>query len=91
MAVTLDEAKAYLRVDSNDENDLISGMLLTSKKLVMDVGRMTEEKFASESDITDTAVKFCLSYLYENRNTADFRKLQLNLRSLLFAQREGVL
>ena len=28
---------------------------------------------------------------YENRNTADYHKLTLTLRALLFAQREGVI
>jgi uncharacterized phage protein (predicted DNA packaging) len=91
MIITLDEAKQYLRVDSDDENVLIGKMLLTAKKLVMDVGRMTEEELEAESDTADTAIKFCLSYLYENRNGADYHKLTLNLRYLLFAQREDTI
>ena len=34
---------------------------------------------------------YTVSYLYENRNGADYHKLTLMLRALLFAQREGVI
>ena len=89
--VSLKEAKIYLRVDTDDEDRQISDFLLTAKKLCMEVGRMDEEKFERNEDITRTAVLFVVSYLYENRNTADFAKLTLSLRSLLFKQREGVI
>lgn len=89
--VSLSEAKNYLRVDGCEDDKLISDLLLTAKKLCMDVGRMTEEKFERNEDTTRTAVLFTVSYLYENRNTADFHKLTLTLRSLLFAQREGII
>ena len=64
---------------------------MPAKKLCMDVGRMSEEKFERNEDTTQTAVLFTVSYLYENRNTADFHKLTLSLRSILFAQREGII
>ncbi|MCM1530442.1 MAG: head-tail connector protein [Alistipes sp.] len=89
--VTLAEAKNYLRVDGDEDNRLISDLLLTAKKLCMDVGRMSEEKLERNEDTTRTAVLFTVAYLYENRNTADFHKLTLTLRSILFAQREGVI
>ena len=89
--VSLSEAKNYLRVDGCEDDKLISDLLLTAKKLCMDVGRMSEEKFECNEDTTRTAMLFTVSYLYENRNTADFHKLTLTLRSLLFAQREGVI
>ena len=91
MAITLDEAKLYLRVDNAEEDSIIENLLLTAKKLVMDVGRMTEEELETNSDTTRTAMLFCLSYLYETRNTADYHKLTLNLRYVLFAEREGIL
>ena len=87
--ISLAEAKNYLRVDHCEDDGLIQELLLTAKKLCMDVGRMTEEELDSESDTTDTAIKFCLSHLYENLNGADYHYLTMNLRYLLFAQREG--
>ncbi len=89
--VSLKEAKNYLRVDGCEDDKLISDFLLTAKKLCMEVGRMDEERFERNEDITRIAVLFAVSYLYENRNTADFHKLTLSLRSLLFKQREGVI
>lgn len=89
--VSLSEAKNYLRVDGCEDDKLISDLLLTAKKLCMDVGRMSEEKFERNEDTTRTAMLFTVSYLYENRNTADFHKLILSLRSILFAQREGII
>lgn len=89
--VTLCEAKNYLRVDGDEDDKLISELLTTAKRLCMDVGRMSEERFERNEDTTRTAMLFTVSYLYENRNTADFHKLTLTLRSLLFAQREGVI
>ncbi|MDE6835252.1 MAG: head-tail connector protein [Ruminococcus sp.] len=89
--VSLKEAKLYLRVDTDDEDRQISDFLLTAKRLCMEVGRMDEEKFERNEDITRTAVLFVVSYLYENRNTANFDKLTLSLRAILFKQREGVI
>ena len=89
--VTLQEAKNYLRVDHSEDDKLIQVLLLTAKKLCMDVGRMDEEQFAENEDTVRTAMLFALGYLYENRNTADMKKLTLSLRSILFAQREGVI
>ena len=89
--VTLQEAKNYLRVDHSDDDKLIQDLLLTAKELCMDVGRMDEEELAQNEDTVRTAMLFALGYLYENRNTADMKKLTLSLRSILFAQREGVI
>lgn len=89
--ITLKEAKNYLRVDYDEDDKLINNLLSTSKQLVMDVGRMSEEEFSVNEDTVRTAVLFALGYLYENRSNPDYKKLTLNLRSILFAQREGVI
>lgn len=89
--ITLKEAKNYLRVDYDEDDKLIHNLLFTSKKLVMDVGRMSEDDFSVNEDTVRTAMLFALGYLYENRSNPDYKKLTLNLRSILFAQREGVI
>ena len=89
--ITLKEAKNYLRVDYDEDDRLIQNLLSTSKQLVIDVGRMSEEDFSVNEDTVRTAVLFALGYLYENRSNPDYHKLTLNLRSILFAQREGVI
>ena len=89
--ITLKEAKNYLRVDYEEDDKLIQNLLSTSKQLVIDVGRMSEEDFSVNEDTVRTAMLFALGYLYENRSNPDYHKLTLNLRSILFAQREGVI
>lgn len=88
--VTLQEVKQYLRVDFEDDDPLLLSLISTAKQLVMDVGRMDETQLAENEDVVRTAMLYTVSYLYENRNTADFSKLTLTLRAMLFAQREGV-
>ena len=89
--ITLVEVKNYLRVDHTEDDALILSLMDTAKKLVKDVGRMDEQAFTVNEETTRQAMLYTISYLYENRNNADFHKLTLTLRSLLFAQREGVI
>ena len=88
--VTLQEVKQYLRIDFEEEDPLLLSLLATAKQQVMSVGRMDEAQLSEHEDAARTAILYAVSYLYENRNPADFSKLNLSLRSLLFAQREGV-
>ena len=89
--ITLKEAKNYLRVDYDEDDRLIQNLLLTAKNLVMDVGRMDEDAFARNEHTVRTAMLFALGYLYENRSNLAYQKLTMNLRSILLAQREGVM
>lgn len=80
----------YLRVDHYEDDKLILTLIDTAQRLVMDVGRMNENQLAEHEETSRQAMLYTVSYLYENRNTADYHALTLTLRSLLFAQREGV-
>ena len=95
--VTLEDAKAYLRVDYSDEDNVIAGILQTAQVLCRDVARLSsadwDEAVASDEmkPLLKGAVLYTLAYLSEHREEADHHDLVLTLRSLLFSIREGKL
>ena len=90
MELTLEEAKNYLRVDSSDEDGLISSLITSSVKLCHDVARIKDDEDAKDESLLKMAVLYALGYLYEHREEADHHELVINLKSLLFSLREGV-
>ena len=50
MLITLEEAKAYLRVDSAMEEGLILNLLAAAEKMVMDVSRLNAEQWQAICD-----------------------------------------
>ena len=91
MLLELEEAKNYLRVDTDEEDGLITGLSQSAEKLCMDVARIEDaEDFASLGDTAKTAVLYATAYLYEHREQADHHDLVMTLRNLLSSVREGV-
>ena len=100
--VSFNDAKEYLRVDTEDEDATIGVLLSSAGRLCADVARLTEEQWeAVNSDTEDAsltpvretmkvAILYTLGYLFEHREEADHHDLTLTLRSILFAIREGV-
>lgn len=87
----MEDAKNYLRIDHNEDDNLIQNLIQTAQKLCMDIGRMDEKELELNEETARQAMLYTIAYLYENRNTADYYKLSLMLRALLFAQREGTI
>ena len=53
--VTLSDAKAYLRVDYEDEDTLIGTLLTSATELCVDVARLSEKQWADvESESTES-------------------------------------
>lgn len=88
MIVTLSEMKNYLRVDFEDDDALLSGMLEQAQKICMDVARIEDEDIFDEEPCAKIAVMYAVAYLYEHREEADHHALTLSLRSLLFGIRQ---
>ena len=88
MLVTLAEMKQYLRVDSSDDDALISTLIDTAEALCRDVARMDEDAFSALSATAKVAVLYAVAYLYEHREEADHKALTLTLRAMLFGVRE---
>ena len=89
MIITLEEMKQYLRVDYDDDDNLIETFIAAAEKLCADVARISVDEL---HDICDdhirTAVLYSVAYLYEHREEADHHELTLTLRSLLFGVRK---
>ena len=50
--VTLDTAKAYLRVDTSDEDALIGILLKSAEKMAMDVARLSQDDWETIQKVT---------------------------------------
>ena len=87
--ITLEEAKSYLRVDFDDEDEMINSLIQSSIKHSMDIARVDSEEELSKNPNGKIAVLYMTAYLYEHREEADYSKLNLTLRALLFGMRKA--
>lgn len=87
--VSLLEAKLYLKLESEEEDTLVSSFLDTAKQFCLDILRKTEEELSDEDvPIFSTGVLYAVSYLYEHRELADHKALKETLYHLLLSQRK---
>ena len=88
MLMELPEVKGYLRVEHDEDDALISRLILSAEQLCKDILR-TEEDADLESDPNArVAVLYTVAYLYEHREEADHHALTLSLRALLGGNRK---
>lgn len=89
MLVDLEEMKQYLRVDTNEDDKLITSLIYSAENLCMNVARLEtlEELYQSHVDVR-FAILYAVSYLYEHREEADHTALNLSLRALLVGVRK---
>ena len=88
--ITLDEAKEYLRVDTDAEDATIQSLLNSAVNLCCDVARLDVQDYFAAGDVAKVAVLYTLGFFYEHREDADMRELARRLRSLLFGIRRQV-
>ena len=90
LMVTVEEMKNYLRVDFDEDDSLLSGMISQAQQMCMGVARISGEAEFEKEPVARIAVMYAAAYLYEHRENADHHALVLGLRSLLFGiRREG--
>lgn len=90
MLVTLEEMKNYLRVDYDDDDNLIETLIASAQHICMDILRVDEITLLFEIENAKPAVMYSVAYLYEHREEADHHALTITLRSLLFGSRKEV-
>lgn len=91
MLVTLREVKDYLRIDTEDEDEVVASLMQNAETLCKDVARVEKvEDFEALGEVAKQAVLYSTAYLYEHRENADYHQMTLMLRALLFGvRREG--
>ena len=89
MNISVEDTKKYLRVDFNDEDELIVGLIDSAVEIVASVSRtIKEEILESKNETIKTAVLYTVGFLYEHREDADHHELMLSLRNLLMGVRK---
>lgn len=89
MIVGLDEMKGYLRVDFDDDDELIERFVIAGQALCADIARLSEDEL-EKIPSSKIAVMYAVAYLYEHREDADHHQLTISLRSLLEGVRRSV-
>ena len=90
MIVELDEIKNVMKIETNDEDDIITNMLSGSIALVKNILRVTDfTKFNKQGkNLIKTAIYYAVTYKYDFREKGNMKELELNLRSMLNTLRE---
>lgn len=86
--VTLEEMKNYLRVDYDEDDALIRGLITAAGRQCMDILRTDDPADLEKAENGKVAVMFTTAYLYEHREEADHHAMDLTLRALLFGSRK---
>jgi uncharacterized phage protein (predicted DNA packaging) len=88
MLLTIEEAKKYLRLDNTEEDTLIQTLMYTSEELCQDIARVDFSEVVEIPEVIKIAILYGVTYLYENREQADFKELTETLKCLLFGIRK---
>ena len=83
LAVTLVEAKSFLRVDGDEEDMLIAHLLQTASQLCELVLRMSIDEFEEVPKTVDQAILFITANMYEHREDLDMKVVEDVIKRLL--------
>lgn len=87
MILTLEEVKLYLRVDSDEEDALITNFILTAEEICEDILRFPLTDFTEIPDTVKQSILYVVSNLYEKREEINVKEILSTLCRLLFAYR----
>ena len=91
--LTLQETKDFLRLDGDDEDALVSSLIVTAKELIEETLRYKLTEFEEIPETVHQAMLIVVGTLYENRQAAkdksgvDIKETLDLVRRMLFAYR----
>lgn len=86
--VSLETAKAWLRVDTNDDDALIEGFITAAEDIVGGILRFPLSEFEQVPETVKQAIYYAVSVMFEQRESLDIVALMTSLRGMLFAYRK---
>lgn len=86
MAVSLKLMKNFLRVDHDEDDELIMQLITSAEERCRGVSR--NDDLDSDPNAA-AAIMYAAAYLYEHREDADLAALNLTLRAMLFDRRRA--
>jgi len=87
--VSLDDMKAWIRVEHDEEDELIASLLVQAKAAAEDFCRVSFDENAPET--AKLAVKLMVSYYYEHRDNPDmqaYQSMRTAFENLLYPHRD---
>lgn len=84
MLVSLKEAKAYLKIEYDEEDDLLLSLIASAEDLCATILR----KDLPEDDTVRVAILYAVSYLFDSRGETDMTELVGMLKAILSGKRE---
>ena len=88
MIVSLEEIKLYLRVDSEEEDTLISTFINISQDIVEGILRYPLSEFEVVPEIIKQAIMYSTATMYEKREDYNSKEIIDVLINLLFSYRK---
>lgn len=86
MLVSLEEAKAYLKIEYDEEDDLLLSLIASAEDLCATILR----KDLPEDYTVRVAVLYAVSYLFDSRGETNMTDLIGMLKAILSGKREEV-
>ena len=88
--VTLDEMKSYLKVDYDDDDELLISLLESANEMCLETFRSDDIFAFAQYPNSRIAIMYAVAFMYENRDKTDYRQLMMSLRSILSGIRKAI-
>ena len=88
MILNLDEVKLYLRIDGDEENTLITKLILTAEDLVEGIIRYPLSEFQEVPEAIRQAILYAVANMFEHRETFQIKEIINTMINLVFSYRK---
>ncbi len=88
MIISLDEAKAYLKIEGTEDDQVLLDCIAAGNELTLNILRCQENDFDMIPETVKQAALFCVVSLYENREGGNIKAVLDIMKGMLFAYRK---